>query len=148
MNIDEMPASRDMDILIAQALGHEVLTRREAIDLTNAAFPNRLPWDSWYVSGFYLKEDPIPSTGLDFLPNYSMVDADAISALEQSGRRWEISKYPGEPPYKVCVATGGRDGWACASGDRLALTICHALLKAAPLDVKEQPTLKGATDEC
>jgi len=135
MNIDEMPADREMDILIAQALGKEVCARREAIDLHNAAFPNPPPWDSWYNGDFYLKEDPVPCTGLARLPHYSTDIADAWEIIEllceRDWGRVDISRTKLPPTgYYQCIMRWATHAEAVAYGETAPLAICRAALKA------------------
>ena len=134
--LDEMPAGREMDILIAQALGKEVCTCQEAIGLTNAAFPGPPPWGSWYVGDFYLKEDPVPFTGLARLPYYSTDIADAWEVIELLGERdWgrvDISRTKLPPTgYYQCIMYWATQARAVAYGETAPLAISRAALKAA-----------------
>jgi len=132
MNIDQMLAGTEMDKLIAAALGREVCTRQEAIELTAAAHPAGPPWEDWYCAGFYLKEDPGPCTGLDMLPPYSTFEPDALDALEH-WEQWLIEKYPGGPCYKVAIRVpkDAYGAWQAASASSLALAAGRAILKVA-----------------
>jgi len=137
MNIDKMPAGRLMDILIAEALGKEVCTRQEAIDLTNAAFPERPPWDSWYARTAYIKEALISSTGLAAVPDFSMLDSEAIellTLLSMRGWEWELKRRRFDP-LTQCLLTHRTlrlspvhtlQGW----GNTISHAICRAAYKA------------------
>lgn len=82
MNIDEVPAGRDLDALVAKALGWQVITCEEAIALSNKAFLDRPSWDDWYIQDMYIKEGPIPSTGFRGLPHFSIDIAAAWEVIE------------------------------------------------------------------
>jgi len=73
MNIDEMPAGREMDKLIAtQVMGFQLCDGDEAIARTNAAFPDRPGWETYYIDDWHILEEPIPNTGMERLPCYTL----------------------------------------------------------------------------
>jgi hypothetical protein len=133
MNIDEMPAGREMDALIAtNVLKLKLCSANEAVALSNAAFPNRPPWDSWYVGDFYILEDPIHSTGLRSLPYYSTDPNDTQLLIDKLEGNHSILLWS-ESPRDWCR-------WRCyidhrdhdtAYGETLQLVFCRALLQAA-----------------
>ena len=143
MKIDEMPAGRETDARVAEAMGYELCTMGEAIALTNAAFPDRPGWETWYSRDWYVIEDQIPDTGLAALPYYSADLDDAAGEVVEKMKEldfWWSATYK-EPAwiedkwqaaYFVtfrCVRGGNNRETRTAFALELPHAICRAALK-------------------
>jgi len=88
------------------------------------------PWGSWYVGDFYLKEDPVPFTGLARLPYYSADIAEAWEGVEMIGEwnwgRVDIVRTKLSYSCQMGFDRASVGAWA----DTAPLAICRAALKA------------------
>lgn len=151
MNIDQVPASRELDKLVA-----------EALDWTEVVY-HRAP-------GAMLHGIPpvgtsqralVDAIGIKYrVPEYSNDDSQALDALKsfsQQGWDWELKHRFGDS-YTQCILTNlqlpFQDWTQATGGDTLALAICRAILKAASAVIRDQawllrlnPDLKGAPND-
>lgn len=91
MNIDEMPAGREMDLLIETEIMHNlVCTRQEAVSHTNSMLPNHKPqFDTYYTMDFYVWREhdldpflhPVPYYSTDIAATWEVVEH--VNALSQ-----------------------------------------------------------------
>lgn len=158
-SIDGLPACRELDRQVALALGYKLCTGDEAIALTNAAFPDRPGWETFYTDDWHILEKPVPDTGLRLLPHYSIDDGEAMdAALETIEAACVWNDLYRRIPNSLCTIQVFNDGFKgrfCVSfyfqrnyfgntgvscGDTLALALSRATLKAA-IRLRDQPAV-------
>lgn len=122
----EHEAKMCLDRWVASALGLEICSKDEAISKSNAAFPGRPTWDDWYAYDFYVCAGPIPPSGLDTLPSYSI---DTESAFDLMEKVWEMdpSAFIGKEMIGVEVETHFSNYWPI-QGPTFPLRVCRAFL--------------------